>query len=306
MQRSRAELLRSIEAVISRHAGARSPVPGLSLARLTEPLPATARDYEPSLCVCVRGAKRVTLGDHTFAFDSRSFFLASVGLLSVVSVEHASPRSPYIALEWRLDLEAARQIITEMEASGCHPMPTDDQAIVTGQLDEDLLDPLARLVRLLDAPHDICVLASLLQREILYRLLVGPRGARLREIAKLDARSQQVTVAVRFLREHFRRKLRVEELAHVAGMGTSTLHRHFHALTAMTPLQFQKRLRLQEARRLMLREQLDAAVAASRVGYESPAHFTHDYRRLFGRPPRQDITHLRARWAEDEPRRNAG
>lgn len=304
MQRSRTELLGAIESTIGRHAGKRTSVPGLTIARLTAPLLPTTRDYEPSLCICVRGAKRITLGEETFTFDPRSFFLASVGLLTVVSVASATPRSPYVALEWRLDLEEARQLVTDMAGNVCTPMPTDDPAVATGALDATLLEPVARLVGLLDAPHDVCVLADLLQREILYRILVGPKGARLREIAKLDAQSQQVTVAVRFLREHYRRKVRVEELAHAAGMGSSTLHRHFQALTAMTPLQFQKRLRLQEARRLMLREELDAGVAAGRVGYESPAHFTHDYRRLFGRPPRQDITHLRARWTEDERRRN--
>jgi len=290
-------LRQNIEANIVRYLAAASdgptPVPGLGVARLRSPLAPTTYLYEPSLCISARGAKRVLLGDQGFVYDENRFLLTAVGLPTVIAVD-ASPRNPYVGLQVLLDLELARDMIAGMDTNRLDTAQSADPGIATGPVTEELLDAVGRLVKLLDTPRDIPILAALLQREILYRVLSGPQGSRLRQIARLDSQGHRVAKAIAWLRANFARKLRIKELARVSGMGLSTLHRHFHELTTMSPLQFQKQLRLHEARRLMLAERLDAGSSALRVGYESAAQFSRDYRRLFGQPPMRDIRSLQA------------
>lgn len=267
-------------------------VPGLAVGCIVEPVLPRAYLYEPSLCICVRGLKLVTLGDRRFAYDEDRFLLTSIGLPTIIEVPSASADRPYTALQLNLDLDAARQIMADMDTSGVEAT-SSESGFGIAPLSIDLLDAVARLVALLEVPRDVPILAGLIQKEILYRLLTGPAGTHLRQIVRVGSQSHRVAGALGWLRTNYARPCCIEDLAASCGMGVSTLHRHFRALTTMSPLQYQKHLRLQEARRLMLNEDLDAGSAALRVGYESLTQFSREYRRLFGDPPRRNIAAIR-------------
>lgn len=268
-------------------------VPGLSVARVTSPIPPTSYLFEPSLCATARGSKRVTLGDAGYVYDEAHFLLTAVGLPTIVEVPFASPQVPYTGLQLNLDLDLARQIIADVDLHGLDTARAE-AGIATGPVTAALLDALARLVGLLDKPQDIPILNGLIHREILYRVVTGPAGGRLRQIVRIGSQSNRVAKAVAWLRTNFTRRLRIEQLAEETGMSVSTLHHHFREVTTMSPLQYQKHLRLHEARRLMLTEDVDAGTAALRVGYESVTQFNREYRRLFGTPPSRDMKLLRA------------
>jgi AraC-like DNA-binding protein len=296
-EQSRMPLARSlIEAAIARYVGAKDTaptvVPGLSVARLSSPIEPTSYLFEPSLCISARGSKRVLLGDATYIYDEAHFLLTAIGLPTIVEVRDASPRSPYTALQLTLDLDVARQMIADIDLHGLDTIRAR-AAIATGPVTPELLDAVVRLVALLDKPQDIPILNGLIHREILYRILTGSAGDRLRQIVRIGSPTSRIAKAVAWLRANFARKLRVKDLAEATGMGISTLHHHFRELTTMTPLQYQKHLRLHEARRLMLSDEIDAASAALRVGYESATQFNREYRRLFGMPPIRDVKTLR-------------
>lgn len=265
---------------------------GLNLYRCTGVTPAYSTIYEPSLAVIVHGRKRVVVGDETYLYDSSRFLLTAVDMPTIASVLDASPDQPHLAIMLKLDLETARHLIADMGLAAVEA-GSMGAAIATGPATADLLDAVNRLIGLLETPQDIPILAGLIEREILYRLLTGPTGARLRQTVSLGTQANRAARVIAWLRENYVLPVRVEALAEVAGMGVSTLHHHFRALTAMSPLQYQKHLRLHEARRLMLSEAIDAGSAALRVGYESPTQFSREYRRLFGAPPRRDIEALR-------------
>jgi transcriptional regulator GlxA family with amidase domain len=209
----------------------------------------------------------------------------------VFAIPHASPEEPYTALSIDLDLDLARQMMAHIDINECNAAPSRSK--LTLAVTPELLDSVLRLTRLMERPNEIAVLADLIHREILYRLLSGPAGNSLRQIARLGSQGQRVSKVVEWLREHFRRPLRIDQLARMAGMGVSTLHRHFHELTDMSPIQYQKRLRLHEARRLMLEESYEVGTAALDVGYESSTQFIREYRRLFGEAPLRNIKTLR-------------
>ena len=247
---------------------------------------------EPSICLIAQGTKRVLLGDDTYVFDVRHFLITSVDLPTVVQVIKASREKPYLSLLLRLDQREISQLMVESDL----PLSRTQQSsrgMAIGKVTLPLLTAFQRLIDLLAEPKDIPILAPIIQREIMYRLLVGDQGARLRQIASAGSPSHQIARAIDWLKSNFTRPLRIDDLAAQVHMSASTFHHHFRALTAMSPLQFQKWLRLNEARRLMLTEHLDAATAAFRVGYESPSQFSREYRRLFGEPPLRDITNLR-------------
>lgn len=285
-----------IEAVIARfardHAGYGTPVPGLRVARLTAPVPPTAHFDAAYLCVCVRGRRRVAAGDAVILHEESHCILTAVEVPTIIAIPDASPAHPYTALRIDLDLGLARQVMAEIDIDGPDTVAAD-ACLAVVELDAVLLDCVARLVALLERPADIPFMAPLLHREILYRLLSGPGGARLRKIVRSGSQGQRVAKAIDWLRVHFREQLRIDHLADKAGMGVSTLHRHFVELTGMSPLQYQKQLRLHEARRLMLEHALEVGVAALKVGYESPTQFIREYRRLFGAPPMRDVQLLR-------------
>jgi AraC-like DNA-binding protein len=267
-------------------------IPGLSLYRRLEPTQPVSGMYEPSLCLVTQGAKRVLLGDDTYVYDAHHFLITSVDLPTVWQIIEASREKPCLGLVLKLDLREISQLMVDSHL----PPPRaqhSNRGMATGEVTLPLLTAFQRLLDLLAEPKDIPILAPIIQREISYRLLVGDQGARLRQMASAGSQSHQIARAIDWMKGNFTRPLRIDDLALQVNMSTSTFHHHFRALTAMSPLQYQKWLRLNEARRLMLTERLDAASAAFQVGYESSSQFSREYSRLFGAPPRRDITNLR-------------
>jgi AraC-like DNA-binding protein len=283
---------KSIARWIDKHDRLMTAIPGLSLYRRDAPTQPTSYMQEPSICLIAQGAKRVLLGDDTYVFDGHHFLITSVDLPTVVQIIQASREKPYLSLLLQLDQREMAQLMVDSNL----PPPRAQQSsrgMAIGEVTLPLLSACQRLIDLLAAPQDIPILAPLIQREILYRLLVGEQGARLRQIASVGSQSYQIAQAIEWLKRHYTLPLRIDDLAAHVHMSPSTFHHHFRALTAMSPLQYQKWLRLNEARRLMLTEHLDAATAAFQVGYESPSQFSREYSRVFGAPPLRDITYLR-------------
>jgi len=275
-------------------------VPGLSLFRRTEPTEPITGMYEPSVCLVAQGAKRVLLGDDTYVYDAHHYLITSVHLPTVVQIIEASPEKPYLGLRLKLDQREISQLMVDSNL----PPPRVQQSsrgMATGEVTLPLLTAIQRLIDLLAEQQDIPILAPIIQREIIYRLLVGDQGERLRQIASAGSQSHQIARAIDWLKGNFSQPLSIDNLAAQVRMSSSTFHHHFRSMTALSPLQFQKQLRLQEARRLMLAERMDAAAAEFQVGYESPSQFIREYNRLFGAPPLRDITNLR-QMAADERR----
>lgn len=267
-------------------------ISALALARRDAPTEPISHMYEPSICLVAQGAKQVLLGSDTYVYDVRHFLITCVDLPTVVQVIKASREKPCLSLLLKLD----RREISQLMVDSHLPPPRAHQSsrgMATGEVTLPLLSAFQRLIDLMAEPKDIPILAPIIQREILYRLLVGDQGARLRQIASAGSQSQQVARAIDWLKSNFTRPLRIDDLASQVNMSPSTFHHHFRTLTSMSPLQYQKWLRLNEARRLMLTENTDAATAAFNVGYESPSQFSREYSRLFGAPPLRDITNLR-------------
>ncbi len=267
-------------------------VPGLSLFQRHEPTEPQIGQYEPSICMVAQGAKRVTLGDETFVYNAQRYLLTSVHLPTVVRIIEASPEKPYLGLRLRFDLREVSQLMADSNL----PPPRSQQSnrgMATGEVTSALANAFLRLLDLLDNERDIPILEPVIQREIVYRLLVGELGVRLRQIAASGSQSQQIAHAIEWIKGNFSKPLRVDDLAEQAHMSTSTFHHHFRAMTALSPVQYQKQLRLREARRLMLSDRLDASTAGFRVGYESASQFSRDYSRQFGAPPVRDIKSLR-------------
>jgi AraC-like DNA-binding protein len=284
----RVELARKI----AHHAPAEGPnataIPGLTLYRRTARTPCYPGSYEPSLGVFVQGRKRVTLGGTTYLCDESTFLLSAVDVPVVSQIVAASEEVPLLSLLLKLDMAMVREILSQAEFH-VPDGSTQGRGIAIGKTTVELLKPCFRLVDLLDSPDDIFFLSNLVQREIVYRILQGPQGERLRAIATLGDQSHRTAKAIAWLRTNYAKPLHVEELAEVARMGMSTLHHHFRALTAMSPLQYQKQLRLVAARERMLINGIDAASAAFEVGYESASQFNREYKRFFGAPPIRDI-----------------
>ena len=248
--------------------------------------------YDPSICLVVQGAKQVHLENETFVYDANNYLLASVHLPTTYQVISASPEKPFLGMVLKFDMKELSQLLIDSNL----PAPRTKQierGMATSEITLPLLSPFQRLVSLLDEPEGIPILAPILHKEILYRLLVGEQGARLRKIASAGSRSHQVARAIEWLKLNFTEPLRVEALAEMANMSSSSFHSHFRSMTSLSPLQYQKHLRLQEARRLMLAKDLDATRAAFQVGYESSSQFSREYRRFFGAPPLRDVAKLR-------------
>lgn len=296
----RTELARKIALFVGSEEKRVTDVPGLILIRRTAVGSPTCTTYEPSLAVIAQGQKRVELGRATFLYDESRFLLTSVDLPVVSQLVEASDEKPFLGLLLKLDMAAVRELLSRDEIHVAEALP-DSPAMATGETTPELLGACCRLVDLLDAPEDIPVLSGLIQQEILYRILRSPEGARLRAIATRGDQSHRTAKAIALMRANFTKPLRVEDLAHTAGMGLSTFHNHFRALTAMSPLQYQKQLRLQTARTRMLMDRLDAASAAFEVGYESASQFNREYSRFFGQPPMRDIRNLRSPSAPGVP-----
>ncbi|QNK01555.1 AraC family transcriptional regulator [Dyella telluris] len=265
--------------------------PSLSLFRADSTGVPTCAMYGPGLGLALQGAKQILLGQQTFLHEPASYLVTAVDVPVSSQVVRASAEEPCLCLTFRLDAQRIRELLPEVPPQ--RATMTSASGLSVSPLDGGLLDPLLRLARLLEAPRDLAVLGPLIERELLYRLLTGEQGSRLAQIATSGSQSHQISRAIDWLREHYDEPLRIDELAMRVNMSASSLHHHFRAITAMSPLQYQKQLRLQEARRLLLADQCDVATAAHRVGYESPSQFSREYSRNFGAPPLRDVARLR-------------
>jgi len=280
---------------IARHVtedGRVEAAPGLFLLRYSLPTGPLYAVSEPSFCIIVQGSKELLLGNERYIYDASHYLLVSAGLPVVGHILEASKERPYLAVRLVLNPAVVTAVLLE---AGLLASRADAavKAIVVSRLDANLLDTVVRLVRLVDSPRDYGVLAPLATREIVYRLALGEQGARLRQIAVIAGRAHRIAKAIELLRKGYDKPLRVAALASQLGMSISGFHHHFKAVTAMSPLQFQKELRLQEARRLLLAGDVDAATAGYRVGYDDPSHFSREYKRVFGSPPMRDVERLR-------------
>ena len=289
-----------LAALIERHTGCdgvhQTAIPRLMFARASCSQPPVHSVFEPAFFVLAQGSKRVLLGDEVYLYDSNRYLIVAQNLPVSGQVIDASPEAPYLGLRLDFavkDIAALALNMTLGAAPSPHAAGSLQRGLCTGELSTSLLEPVLRLVRLLDTPEDVPALAPLICRELLYRLLTLPEGWRMAQMAIVDSHSQRIAQAIGMLTQRFDRPLRVEDLADQIHMSVSSLHQHFKAVTAMTPLQFQKQLRLQEARRIMLGEQVDAATAGHRVGYESQSQFNREYSRFFGAPPVRDVKRLR-------------
>ncbi len=287
----RAELARKIASLVGKEQNRITEIPGVSLHRRTFPTPPCRTTYHPGIIVVAQGSKHVNLGPTSFIYDESHFLLTAVDLPIVSWVAEATEEAPCLVLSLRLDMSMVRELLGREEIHVAET-PSDSPAMSIGETTPEFLNACCRLLDLLNSPQDIPFLSGLIQREIIYRVLRGRVGARLRAVATLGDQSHRTAKAIAWITANYAKPLRVEELAQLASMGVSTLHHHFRMLTSMSPLQYQKQLRLQSARNLMLNNGLDAASAAFEVGYESPTQFNREYSRFFGQPPMRDIRSL--------------
>ncbi len=302
----RSELARRVAFYIGSKEKWATSIPRVTLHRRTAPTAPCSCIYEPSVILVPQGRKQVTLGRNTYNYDASRYLLTSIDLPTVSCVIEASEEVPCLALKLRLDMSVVRELLTREDVQESVQLPrasSDKPAMATLETTVELLNAFCRLLDLLETADDIPFVSGLIEREIVYRILRGPEGGRLRAIATQGDQSQRTAKAISWIRANYTKPLRVDELAGVAGMGVSTLHHHFRALTAMSPVQYQKRLRLQAARELMLVEGLDAASSAFEVGYESASQFNREYRRFFGQPPMRDVRALKS---EEAPSMNSG
>jgi AraC-like DNA-binding protein len=287
----RAGLARKIASFVGKEENRITEIPGVSLHRRTSPTPPCRTTYHPGVIVVAQGSKQVNLGRTSFIYDESRFLLTAVDLPIVSWVAEATEEVPCLVLSLRLDMSMVRELLGREEIHVAEA-PSDSPAMSIGETTPEFLNACCRLLDLLDSPQDIPFLSGLIQREIIYRILRGREGARLRAVATLGDQSHRTAKAIAWITANYAKPLLVEELAQLASMGVSTLHHHFRMLTAMSPLQYQKQLRLQSARSLMLNNGLDAASAAFEVGYESATQFNREYSRFFGQPPMRDIRAL--------------
>ncbi|WP_036300562.1 AraC family transcriptional regulator [Methylomarinum vadi] len=268
-----------------------TPIRGLSLHRWDAPTEPTSYMLAPSICLIGQGRKRLFLGEDVYIYDAHRFLITSVDLPVVAQILEASGEKPYLGLTMELDLRMIGQLMLDNDMSS--QAPTKDRlGIAISEVSVPLIDAFNRLLDLIEQPDDIPALAPLIQQEIFYRLLTGEQGPRLRQISTIGNHGYQIARVIDWLKDNFSKPVKVEELAGKAGLSVSAFHKHFRSMTAMSPLQFQKRMRLNEARRLMLTSHLEASQAAFEVGYESPSQFSREYNRLFGAPPIRDIKTL--------------
>lgn len=284
-------LVQRLFGLIDREGEWPSVIPNLTFHRFDHPTKPTGYLLEPSICLILQGSKHVVLGERQYTYGPGHFFVTSIDLPVIARILEASPSIPFLGMVLRLDRMEVARLVME---SPLPPMKevSDDEVIEFGEIARSLLEAIVRLVDLLAEPELIPVLSPLMQREILCRFLLTPCGPKIRQIAVGGNPTHQISKVIDWIKRHLTEKLRVEDLAIRSGMSVSTLHHHFRSLTSLSPLQFQKRLRLNEARYLMLEHRMDVASAAFKVGYESPSQFSREYSRLFGAPPLRDIRNL--------------
>ncbi|MFV0575233.1 MAG: AraC family transcriptional regulator N-terminal domain-containing protein [Vibrio sp.] len=290
------KLSSELAATIAKHIGDENlldtPIKGMHFSRWPNPTEPTSYTLAPSICIIAQGQKRVMLGEEDYIYDQANFLISSVDLPVVANIMTATPEKPYLGLVMELDLKAISQLIVD-SGLALNQMKSANKAIAIGELNEQLLDAFKRLVDLIDEPESIKILEPVIKREIFYRLLTTNQGLRLSQMVTAGSHSHHIAKAIDWLKEFYAKPLNVNELASDSGMSKSAFYSHFRSITAMTPLQFQKKLRLNEARRLMLTENLDAITTTFKVGYESPSQFNREYSRMFGNPPARDIKSFR-------------
>jgi len=292
VETNREELIERISRTVSED-GAKEVFPGFSLARSSKPSESLHNVYQPAFCLVAQGRKRALLGEEVFRYDPGHYLLFTVDLPLIFQIEKATRDEPYLGLRLDLDPSLVASVLMEADIK-IKKGDASAKAMDVHSIDANLLDAVVRLVRLAEEPSSINVLAPLIVKEIIYRLLAGGQGARLGHLLPAGD-TQRISRAIGHLREHFDEPLKIDDIAREVGMSVSGFHHHFKSVTAMSPLQFQKQIRLQEARRLMLGEDVDAASAGFRVGYDDPSYFSRDYKKLFGSPPQRDIVSLRTR-----------
>jgi AraC-like DNA-binding protein len=284
---------------IARHAGhglTRTALPGVSVVcspTITEPLSGIA---EPTLAVVAQGVKDTTLNGRSFTYGAGQFLVVSIDLPLIGHITQASAEEPFLAvvLELRAHVLAALLLETAPATSiGADAIDATPAGLAVSDASPSLLDAISRLLALLDAPEDVAALAAGIEREVLWRLLTGPQGAAVRQIGLADSRLAHLARAIRWIRGHYNETLRVDALAALATMSVSSFHRHFRAVTSMSPIQFQKEIRLHEARARLLADPGDVTGVGYAVGYDSPSQFSREYRRMFGVPPSRDARALR-------------
>lgn len=290
IQNSRTELIERMTRVVTENK-AIEVFPGLFMGRSSKLTDKLHSVFTPAFCVIAQGSKQMLLGGEVLNYDSGRYLISTVDVPIVSRVSEASEEKPYLSFRLNLNTSVVASMLME---SGIETKKSASvKAMDVSSIDADLLDAVVRLARLLDTPDEIKILAPLIIREIIYRLLKGEQGARLGHLLASTGDTKRISEAIRQLRENLDQPLVIENMAREVGMSVSGFHHHFKSVTAMSPLQFQKQIRLQEARRLMFGEDLDAANAGFRVGYEDPSHFSRDYKKLFGAPPQRDIAKLR-------------
>jgi AraC-like DNA-binding protein len=294
IDRAQAELLERVRSGAASEGANETALPGVAFMRTSEVGQPRPSVYAPSLAVVVQGRKRTIMGGESFYYDPFSYLLVSVTLPMSGQILDATQDRPFLSVRVHIDVPEVSRLMLEI-ADRNSSAQRNDTPVYVGRMNTELMDVILRLVRLLDTPQDIPVLCAMALRELWYRLLRGDMGSRLRDLVELEGPVQRISRSIELLRTHYDQPLRVEDLAAAAHMSVSNFHAHFKAVTTLSPLQFLKRLRLHEARTLMMSEQVDAASAAHRVGYASPSQFNREYRRLFGSPPRRDLAELRLR-----------
>ncbi|WP_426029825.1 AraC family transcriptional regulator N-terminal domain-containing protein [Caulobacter sp. DWP3-1-3b2] len=271
--------------------------PRCAVVRTSQPSEPVHGVFGAAVCVVAQGTKQVICGGQTLIYDALRYVVASVDLPVIGQVIEATPETPYLCFRMELDPEVIGDLLlqTGAEAALAHGGGPLIGAMAVSEVNPPLLDAVMRMVRLMETPRDAAVLAPLIEREILYRILLGDQGPRLAQITRANGRMRQVRRAIGWIKQHFDEPFRIEDLAAEARMSPSALHRHFKAVTALSPLQYQKQIRLQEARKLILVQRLDAGSAGHAVGYDSASQFSREYARLFGAPPLRDVARLRGR-----------
>lgn len=288
-------LLCDLQRSIARHAKPDVPVcrvlPNLVLMSASEPTPPIGEITEPVFALVAQGTKQVCLGDRIFGYGTGQYLIASVDLPLEAHVAEATTEKPYLGLGFALRPEAIASLL--LEAGPMQVGQSNPSGIAVSGLTEDLVEPMVRLLKLVDRPRDIPILGAAIEREILWRLINGPQGAMVRQIGLADSRMAQIGRAIRWVRNNYAESFRIEDLARIAGMSVTSFHRHFLGVTSLTPIQYQKQIRLQMARTRLMSAAEDVAEVAFAVGYDSPSQFSREYRRQFGSPPGEDGRRLR-------------
>jgi AraC-like DNA-binding protein len=283
-----------IASIAARHANAdgeyQTAIEGLAISRRSSPSNPCHGSYRPCVAMVIQGSKCVQLGTDLINYGAGDYLLTSLDLPVEWRVLEASPETPHLCLTLAVNTERLLNLLSHAASSQPGIPAAGLRGIVVNQANPELLDAAVRMLRLLDRPGDIAAMAPLIEQEILYRILTGPAGGQLVNMAVAENHGNRIARAIAWLRENFERPFRIEDLANHVSMSVSSFHHHFKTITAMTPVQFQKKLRLHEARRLMLVEGLDAASAGHRVGYQSPSQFSREYSRLYGLSPLRDVS----------------